>query len=146
MPLKFIEEFKTFAIKGNVIDLAVGVIIGGAFGKITNSLVSDIFMPPLGMLISGIDFKHIAIVLKPAVIDATGKVTAEAVAIKIGNLFQVAIEFVLMALAVFVMVKLINQLKRKDEAAPAPEAPPAREVVLLEEIRDLLKQQGSPQA
>lgn len=139
----FLEEFKTFAIKGNVIDLAVGVIIGGAFGKITNSLVSDILMPPLGMLTSGIDFKNIAITLKPAITDAAGKVTAEAVAIRIGNLVQVSIEFMMMAFAVFVMIKLINQLKRKEEQAPpAAPPPPSNEVLLLTEIRDLLQTQA----
>ena len=88
-----IQEFKEFAIKGNVVDLAVGVVIGGAFGKITNSLVNDILMPPLGLLISGINFKDIAIPLKPAVTDASGKVIAAAVGIQIGNLIQVLIEF-----------------------------------------------------
>lgn len=142
--MKIIDEFKTFAIKGNVIDLAVGVIIGGAFGKITNSLVSDIFMPPLGMLISGIDFKNIAIVLKPAVTDAAGKVTAEAVAIRVGNLIQVCVEFFLMAIAVFLMVKMINTLKRNDEESPAPVADPPVQEILLGEIRDLLKAQNKP--
>ncbi|HEY9843814.1 MAG: large-conductance mechanosensitive channel protein MscL [Candidatus Sericytochromatia bacterium] len=139
--MKLIEEFKEFAIKGNVIDLAVGVIIGGAFGKITNSLVSDIFMPPLGLLISGVDFKHIAIPLKPELTDGAGKVLAEAVTIKIGSLIQVCIEFALMAFAIFLMVKVINHLKRSQEAVPVVvvEAPaPSREELLLSEIRDLL--------
>lgn len=139
----FVQEFKEFAMKGNVIDLAVGVIIGGAFGKITNSLVSDIFMPPLGMLISGINFKDIAIPLKPAVTDATGKVTAAAVTMNIGNLVQVSIEFMIMAFAVFIMVKMINGLKKKEEAAPSSPPEKPRQEVLLEEIRDLLAQQKS---
>ncbi len=134
----FLQEFKDFAMKGNVIDLAVGVIIGGAFGKITTALVSDIFMPPLGMLISGINFKDIAIVLKPAVTDAAGKVTTEAVKLGVGNFIQVTIEFILMAFAVFLMVKFLNSLKKKPEAAPAAPAEPPRQEVLLEEIRDLL--------
>lgn len=143
-----IDEFKAFAIKGNVIDLAVGVIIGGAFGKITNSLVSDIFMPPLGMLISGIDFKRIAITLKPAVTDAGGKVLAEAVQIRIGNLVQVCVEFLLMAFAVFLLVKMINNLKRAVEEKPVEEKaplPPTGEESLLIEIRDLLKDRLKPE-
>ncbi|PKL74323.1 MAG: large conductance mechanosensitive channel protein MscL [Candidatus Melainabacteria bacterium HGW-Melainabacteria-1] len=140
-----INEFKEFAIKGNVIDLAVGVIIGGAFGKITNSVVSDIVMPPLGLLISGIDFKDIVIPLKPAVIDATGKVTTAAVSMQVGNLIQVLFEFTIMAFVIFLMVKFINKLKRKQEPVAVevvePATPPPQEV-LLSEIRDLLKQNG----
>lgn len=138
----FIQEFKQFAIKGNVIDLAVGVIIGGAFGKITNSLVSDIFMPPLGLLISGLNFRQISIPLKAAVLDASGKVVKEAVAIQIGNLIQAVFEFTLMALAIFVLVRVLNNLRKHEEAAPVAEAPPSQDIVLLSEIRDLLK--GKP--
>ncbi|PIQ26465.1 large conductance mechanosensitive channel protein MscL [bacterium (Candidatus Blackallbacteria) CG17_big_fil_post_rev_8_21_14_2_50_48_46] len=142
----FIQEFKEFAVKGNVIDLAVGVIIGGAFGKITTSLVSDVLMPPLGLITGGIKFTEIKIPLKAAVLDAAGKVTAEAVTLNVGNFIQNVFDFTLMALAVFVMVKMINNLKKKEEEAPAaPPAPPepSREEILLTEIRDaLLKQKA----
>lgn len=133
----FANEFKEFAIKGNVIDLAVGVIIGGAFGKITNSLVADIVMPPLGLLTGGVNFTDIKITLKQAVDGA------EAVTLNIGNFVQTVFDFSLMALAVFVMIKFINRLKRLNEQelveAPAPEAAPPVQEVLLAEIRDLLK-------
>lgn len=138
----FIQEFKEFAMKGNVVDLAVGVIIGGAFGKITNSLVADVFMPPLGMITGGVNFTDIKIPLKAAVTDAAGKVTAQAVNINIGTFLQTVFDFTLMAFAVFMMIKLLNALKRKEEAKPvAPAAPPepSKEEVLLTEIRDALR-------
>ncbi len=138
----FFEEFKQFAIKGNVIDLAVGVIIGGAFGKITNSLVTDIFMPPLGLLISGLDFRQIKIPLKAAVTDpASGKVLHEAVSIQVGNLIQVCFEFTLMAFAIFLLVRFLNHVRTLAETTPPPSepAPPPPDIALLTEIRDLLK-------
>ena len=128
--MSIIKEFKEFAIKGHVIDMAVGVIIGAAFGKITNSLVSDVFMPPLGMLTSGIDFKELAFQLKPAV---DGQ---PAVVIKYGLFVQAMIDFMLVAIVVFALIKLINRLKREAPAAPA--APPRQEV-LLTEICDALR-------
>ncbi len=138
----FVQEFKEFAMKGNVIDLAVGVIIGGAFGKITNSVVADVFMPPLGLLTGGVNFTDIKIPLKAAVTDAAGKITAQAVTINIGTFLQTVFDFTLMALAVFVMIKLLNNLKKKEEAKPAaPAAPPepSKEEILLTEIRDALR-------
>jgi large conductance mechanosensitive channel len=138
----FVQEFKEFAMKGNVVDLAVGVIIGGAFGKITNSVVADVFMPPLGLLTGGVNFTDIKIPLKAAVTDAAGKITAQAVTINIGTFLQTVFDFTLMALAVFVMIKLLNNLKKKEEAKPAaPAAPPepSKEEVLLTEIRDALR-------
>ncbi len=137
--MSIINDFKAFALKGNVIDLAVGVIIGGAFGKITTSAVEDIFMPPLGLITSGIKFENIKYVLKPATNDAAGKVLTEAVTINIGNFIQVSIQFLLMAIAVFIMIKFINSLKQAEEAKPAPSAP-SPETVLLAEIRDHLAQ------
>lgn len=141
----FVQEFKEFAIKGNVIDLAVGVIIGGAFGKITNSLVADVIMPPLGLLTGGVNFTDIKLTLKPAVEDAAGKVTSAAVTLNVGTFIQTVFDFTLMAIAVFIMVKMINNLKRNDEvqapAAPPPAPPePTKEEVLLGEIRDALKE------
>lgn len=129
-----IKEFKDFAVKGNVVDMAVGIIIGAAFGKIVSSFVGDVVMPPLGVLLGGVDFSDLAITLK----EAAGDVPA--VVLAYGKFIQTTVDFLIVALAVFVGVKAINSLKRKEEAAPkAPPAPSAQEV-LLTEIRDLLKQ------
>jgi large conductance mechanosensitive channel len=135
--MSFIKEFREFAVRGNVVDMAVGIIIGAAFGKIVSSLVSDIFMPPIGWLIGGVDFSDLAIQL-PAVIE--GK---EAVTIAYGKFIQTILDFTIVAFAIFMVIKGLNRLKRKDEEAPA--APPAdpvptKEELLLTEIRDLLKQ------
>lgn len=151
----FVEEFKTFIARGNVMDMAVGVIVGGAFGKITTSLVNDIIMPAVSLLIGGVSFENWKLVLKQAVLDpATGEELAAAVSINFGTFLATILDFLIIALAVFCMVKLINgfkdkaeALKKKEEeeaAAAAPEEPPApsTEEVLLTEIRDLLKQQA----
>ena len=149
---KFFEEFKAFAMRGNVVDLAVGMIIGSAFGKITTSLVNDVIMPAVSMLMGGVDFTQWKIVLKEAVMAADG-VTVEVaeVAIKYGNLIAVIVDFIILAFAIFCMVKAINTMREKaealkkqeEEAAEAePEAPaepePSAEEKLLMEIRDLL--------
>jgi large conductance mechanosensitive channel len=133
--MSMIEEFKKFALRGNVIDLAVGVVIGAAFGKIVTSLVDNIIMPPIGMLIGGIDFSDWKWVLKPA--DAATK-TAE-VAIQYGLFINVLIQFIIVAIAIFLVVKVINKLTRHEEKAAATPA----DVVLLQEIRDLLKQKNN---
>lgn len=130
--MSFLSEFKTFAMKGNVIDMAVGIVIGAAFGRIVASLVEGIIMPPIGLLIGGIDFSHIKTVIKAAGADGKGEV-----AIMWGNFLNTVITFVIIALAIFLVIKLMNRMMRKEEAAPAP---PAADVVLLTEIRDLLKQ------
>ncbi len=130
------SEFKEFAMRGNVVDLAVGVIIGAAFGKIVSSLVNDVVMPVVGNLVGGVNFSDLAVVLQPAVVDAAGKETAAAVLLKYGAFFQSILDFLIIAFAIFVAVKVINALKKKEEAAPAP---PSEEVVLLTEIRDALK-------
>ncbi|MEX6501614.1 large-conductance mechanosensitive channel protein MscL [Pseudomonas zhanjiangensis] len=129
------SEFKAFAVKGNVVDMAVGIIIGAAFGKIVSSFVGDLVMPPLGLLIGGVDFSDLAIVLKAAEGDAP------AVTLAYGKFIQTLIDFTIVAFAIFMAVKLINRLKREEAQAPAPAAPPAptREEELLGEIRDLLK-------
>ena len=140
---KFIEEFKTFAMRGNVIDMAVGVVIGGAFGKITTSIVNDIIMPLVSMLTGGINFSSWKLVLKQAVLDAQGAVVSEEVAVNFGNTIAVVLDFIIIAFAVFCMVKALNNLHRKKEEAPAEEpAPPepSAEEKLLMEIRDLLKE------
>ncbi len=143
---KFMNEFKAFAMRGNVIDLAVGVVIGGAFGKITTSLVNDILMPFISMLTGGVDFTAWKWVLKEAVTEtaADGTITeiAKEVAVNYGNTIAIIIDFIIIAFAVFCLVKGINSLHRKKEEAPAaPPAPPepSNEEKLLTEIRDLLK-------
>ena len=130
--MSMISEFKSFAMRGNVVDLAVGVVIGAAFGKIVTSLVNDVIMPPIGNLIGGIDFSAYKFVLTSAGADGKGEV-----AILYGAFLNTMIQFAIIAFAIFLVVKAINRMNRKEEAAPA--APPA-EVVLLTEIRDLLKQ------
>ena len=139
---KFFEEFKTFAMRGNVIDLAVGVVIGGAFGKITTSIVNDIIMPIIGVITGGLNFSDWKIVLKQAILDAEGAVVNPEVAITFGNTIAVILDFIIIAFAVFCMVKGLNKLHRKKEEEPAaPPAPPepSAEEKLLTEIRDLLK-------
>ena len=141
----FINEFKAFAMRGNVIDMAVGVVIGGAFGKITTSIVNDILMPVISMLTGGVEFSQWKIVLKEAVANAEGVIDpATEVAIRFGSTIAIIVDFIIIAFAVFCMVKTLNNLHRKkeEEPAPAPEpepdpAPTAEE--LLTEIRDLLK-------
>jgi large conductance mechanosensitive channel len=130
-----IKEFREFAVKGNVVDMAVGIIIGAAFGKIVSSLVSDVVMPPLGLLVGGMDFKRFAYELRPAVDGA------EPVLLSYGVFLQTVFDFTIVAFAVFLLIKGINRLKRQQAAAPVPEkpAPPPRQEVLLEEIRDLLR-------
>ncbi|HSP00451.1 MAG TPA: large-conductance mechanosensitive channel protein MscL [Thioalkalivibrio sp.] len=129
-----LKEFKEFAVKGNVMDMAVGIIIGVAFGKIVSSFVSDVIMPPLGLLIGGVDFSDLAILLK----EAQGEVAA--VTVNYGLFIQSIIDFVIIAFAIFMVVKAINRLKRKEEVAPSPPPVPSNEEKLLTEIRDLLKQ------
>ena len=133
-----ISEFKEFAMRGNVIDLAVGVVIGGAFGKIVTSLVDKVIMPPLGMLIGKVDFSSLAIELAPASVGADGK-EIPAVMLGYGDFINTVVQFVIVAFAIFMLVKVINRLSRKKEEAPAAPAEPSEEVLLLREIRDSLK-------
>ena len=143
---KFFDEFKAFAMRGNVIDMAVGVVIGGAFGKITTSIVNDIIMPLISMITGGIDFTAWKWVLKEAVKEvdpATGELVEKLpeVAVNFGNTIAIILDFIIIAFAIFCVVKMLNKLKKKEEEAPpAPPAPSAEEV-LLTEIRDLLKEQ-----
>jgi large conductance mechanosensitive channel len=138
----FISEFREFAVKGNVMDMAVGVIIGGAFGKIVASAVSDVIMPPIGLLTGGVNFTEIKLTMKNAVVDAAGKIITPSVTINIGNFLQVMVDFAILAFAVFLLVKMINTLKKRvSEEAPPPAPPePPKQELLLAEIRDLLKQ------
>ena len=132
--MSMMSEFKEFAVKGNVVDMAVGIIIGGAFGKIVSSFVADVIMPPIGILIGGVDFSDLAITLKEAVGEA------EAVVISYGTFIQTVIDFVIIAFAIFLVIRAINSMKREEEEKPAPPPGPSKEEVLLSEIRDLLKQ------
>lgn len=136
---RFIEEFKKFAMRGNVVDMAVGVIIGGAFGKIVTSVVNDLVMPVLGVLVGGVNFTDLKLTLKEAVMDGE-TVVSPAVTLNYGNFLQSTFDFLIIAFSIFMFIKLINKLSRKkEEAQPAtPPAPPA-DVQLLTEIRDLLK-------
>ena len=127
------QEFKKFAMRGNVVDLAVGIIIGAAFGKIVSSLVNDIIMPPLGVLLNGVDFKDLVVTIREATEEA------ETVTLNYGMFIQNIVDFVIVAFAVFLLIKGINRLNRKKEQAPAAPAPPPADVLLLAEIRDLLK-------
>lgn len=133
--MSFVKDFKAFVMRGNVVDLAVAVIIGGAFGKIVTSLVNDILMPPLGLLLGGMDFKDLVLVLKPAVDDVA------AVTWNYGMFIQNVIDFLIIALAIFWMIRALSSMKKKEEApaAPAPPPEPSNEEKLLTEIRDLLK-------
>ncbi|RMH83947.1 large-conductance mechanosensitive channel protein MscL [Pseudomonas sp. AOB-7] len=135
--MSILSEFKAFAVKGNVVDMAVGIIIGAAFGKIVSSFVGDVVMPPLGILIGGVDFSDLAIVLKAA----EGEVPA--VTLGYGKFIQTVIDFTIVAFAIFMGIKVLNKLKREEEAAPTAPPAPTKEQELLGEIRDLLKaQQG----
>jgi large conductance mechanosensitive channel len=130
--MKLLDEFKAFAMKGNVVDMAVGIIIGAAFGKIVSSLVSDIIMPPLGMLIGGVNFTDLKLDINPT--------AAKEVWWNYGNFIQVCFDFLIVALAVFLVIKAINAAQKKEAAAPPPAPPaPTKEETLLAEIRDLLK-------
>ena len=133
-----LAEFKAFAVKGNVVDMAVGIIIGAAFGKIVSSFVGDVVMPPLGLLIGGVDFSDLAIQLKAA------EGTTPAVVLAYGKFIQTVIDFVIIAFAIFMGVKAINRLKREEAVAPSVPPAPSPEQTLLTEIRDLLKAQNRP--
>ncbi|HTO18276.1 MAG TPA: large-conductance mechanosensitive channel protein MscL [Pseudomonas sp.] len=131
--MKFMSEFKAFAVRGNVVDMAVGIIIGAAFGKIVSSFVADVIMPPLGVVIGGVDFSDLAIVLK----DAVGETPA--VVLAYGRFIQSVIDFLIIAFAIFLAIKFINRLRRQEEAKPEVPPAPTKEESLLTEIRDLLK-------
>jgi len=132
--MKMLDEFKAFAMKGNVLDMAVGIIIGGAFGKIISSVVGDIIMPPIGLLLGGVNFTDLKIVLKAATD------TLPAVTMNYGNFIQVTIDFLIIAFVIFMLIKAMNAAKKKEAAAPPPAPPaPSKEEILLAEIRDLLK-------
>ncbi|SMD45582.1 large conductance mechanosensitive channel [Aquiflexum balticum DSM 16537] len=136
--MSLIKEFKEFAMKGNVVDLAVAVIIGGAFGKIVSSFVNDIVMPPLGVLLGGVDFKDLSVTLRDAYTSETGEEMA-AVVLSYGNFIQNIVDFLIIAFVIFIAIKGMNSLKKKEEVAPSEPPVAPKSEVLLEEIRDLLK-------
>jgi large conductance mechanosensitive channel len=137
--MKLLQEFKEFAMRGNVVDLAVGVIIGAAFGAIVNSMVKDVMMPPIGLLAGGVDFADKVITLEPAVLDAAGKVVTPAVEVRYGAFINTIINFIIVAACIFAVIKGMNTLKRTTPPPPAVPAPPSREEVLLTEIRDAIR-------
>ena len=138
--MSIVQEFKEFAVKGNVIDLAVGVIIGGAFGKIVDSFVGDIIMPIVGKIFGGLDFSNYFIQLSGAPATNLADAKKAGAVLAYGNFITIAINFVILAFIIFMMVKAMNRMKREEPAAPpAPPAPPAEDVLLLREIRDALK-------
>ena len=140
--MSLIKEFKAFAMRGNVVDMAVGIIIGGAFGKIVASFVNDVLMPPIGMLLGGVDFKELQYVLRGDVLNAAGEVVTKGATIMYGNFIQTTIDFIIIAFAVFMAIKAMNNMKKKEAAQPAPAAEPpktTKDQELLTEIRDLLK-------
>jgi large conductance mechanosensitive channel len=132
MTMSMMSEFRDFAMRGNVVDMAVGIVIGGAFGKIVSSFVNDVLMPPIGLALGGVDFSELAVTLQ----EASGDVAA--VTLKYGAFIQTVIDFIIIAFAIFMVVKAMNNLKKKEEAAPPPPKP-SEEVTLLTEIRDMMK-------
>ena len=139
---KFIQEFKEFALKGNVMDMAVGIIIGGAFGKIVSSLVNDIIMPPIG-LITGSSFEDAKVVLRAAEVDTTtGETLKEAITLNWGSFLQTTVYFFIIAFCIFIIIKAMNSFRKKKEEEPAAPAPTPEDIELLREIRDELKRRG----
>jgi large conductance mechanosensitive channel len=135
--MALLQEFKTFAMRGNVVDMAIGVVIGAAFGKIVSATVEDLITPPIGLIVGGVDFSHLAVTLK----DAHGD--APAVVLKYGHFLQTVFDFIIVAWAIFLLVKLINRMRKPEKAPEAP--PPTLDQTLLTEIRDLLKgREGAP--
>jgi len=137
--MKIIKEFKEFAIKGNMFDMAIGIIIGTAFHKIISSLVDDIIMPPLGYIIGRVDFSDLSIVIQKEVVEKGGNVVQGSVAFNYGNFIQVMIDFLIITVIIFLVIKLFNKLRRKAEDEKEKEIPTPREIELLAEIRDILK-------
>lgn len=138
--MSLMKEFKQFAMRGNVVDMAVGIIIGAAFGKIVSSLVNDVIMPPLGLLLGGVNFTDLKITIKPASVNEAGEII-KGVTLNWGNFVQVIFDFLIVAFAIFMLIKGMNSMKKKEDEAPAATEPPApsKEEELLAEIRDLLK-------
>jgi large conductance mechanosensitive channel len=135
----FIKEFKDFAMKGNLVDMAIAFVMGGAFGKVVTGFIDGMVMPLVGKVTAGVDFKQLRYILEPAKLDAAGKETAAEISIKYGQFITIMIDFILVAFVMFLIVKAINKMKKKQEEAPVAPPEPTKEEVLLTEIRDLLK-------
>jgi large conductance mechanosensitive channel len=131
--MSVVQEFKQFALRGNVVDMAVGIIVGGAFGKIATSFVNDVVMPPIGLLLGGADFSHLAVTLREKTAEA------DAVTLKWGAFVNTVLDFAVVAVAIFALVKLMNAVRKREEEQPQAPPPPSQEVVLLGEIRDALR-------
>lgn len=141
--MAFLKDFKEFAMRGNVVDMAVGVVIGGAFGKIVTSLVNDVIMPVVGVLTGGVNFTDYKLTLHEEVKDAAGEVIEPLVTLNWGTLVQNVVDFVIIAFCIFLMIRAMQKMRKKEEAAPAAPPAPSAEETLLTEIRDLLKQQNN---
>lgn len=138
--MSIVKEFKEFAMKGNVVDMAVGIIIGGAFGKIVSSLVNDVMMPPIGLLMGGVNFKDLKFIMKAAETDVATGIVTPAVSVNYGQFLQTSVDFLIVAFAIFMMIKAMNSFKKKEEVKPTVAPPtPSKEELLLTDIRDLLK-------
>lgn len=137
--MSMMKEFKEFAMKGNLVDMAVAFVMGAAFGKVVSGFIQGIVMPIIGQVVAGVDFTQLKLILKEAALDETGKEIAAEVAIKYGEFIGLTIDFILVAFFMFLLVKAVNKMKKKEEAAPAAAPAPTNEEVLLTEIRDLLK-------
>ncbi|MBD8347346.1 MULTISPECIES: large-conductance mechanosensitive channel protein MscL [unclassified Dysgonomonas] len=137
--MAIVQELKAFMMRGNVVDMAVGVIVGGAFGQIVTSLVNDVIMPPIGVLLNGVNFTDLKLIIKEASVDAAGA-AIPAVSLNYGNFIQMVINFIIISTAIFFVIKGMNSLQHKKEEVPAAPAAPSKEEVLLAEIRDLLKE------
>ena len=140
---KIFKEFKEFALKGNMFDMAIGIIIGSAFSKVVNSIVGDIFMPPLGYMLGKVDLKELKWILHKAEINSSGEIISNAVVFSYGNFIQICIDFLVVAISVFLIIKLFNNLRRKAEDPQVEEVPTPANIILLSEIRDLLKQNNT---
>ncbi|MBM4104236.1 MAG: large-conductance mechanosensitive channel protein MscL [Planctomycetes bacterium] len=138
--MSLLKEFKAFAMRGNVMDMAVGIIIGGAFGQIVNSLVKEVIMPPIGFLLGKVDFSQLKLILVKQAVDAAGTVITKEVAVSYGAFINTIINFLIVAASVFMMVKVMSLAKKKEAAAPTPPPAPSNQELLLGEIRDILKQ------
>jgi large conductance mechanosensitive channel len=137
--MSIVKEFKEFAMKGNMLDMAIGIIIGVAFNRIVTSLVQDIFMPVIGYMVGGVNFENLQVVIHREVLDGTGEVVQELVAVRYGSFLQTLFDFLLIALTIFIVVKAINRMKKKSEDVKVEEVPTPKDIELLTEIRDLLK-------
>jgi large conductance mechanosensitive channel len=140
--MKIIKEFKEFAIKGNMFDMAIGIIMGTAFHKIVSSLVDDIIMPPLGYLLGRVDFSNLSVVIQEGIVDTGGKIMQEIVSLNYGNFIQVVIDFIIITTTIFFIIKLFNAVRRDAEDEKTKEVPTPKEIELLAEIRDLLKKKS----